>query len=302
MRKLFRRTWLILTAPFRFIVRIFQNIFHWFQIRYQRIKEFFAFEEEDTPLPDAFAKTVQNPQGLLEHLNALRKHLVRATLAMVITTAFSFALVRDIMEFLARPLEGGLDALKAIEVTENVGTVMRVALLAGFALAFPYIILEIWLFVAPGLSRRSRWMGLLAIPIAALLFISGMAFAYYIMLPVALPFLFNFMGLTTEARPASYFNFITSVLFWIGLSFQFPLASYVLADFGVIKYQTLIQQWRVSLVIIAIIAAAVTPTVDPVNMSVVMLPMVVLYFFSIAMAFVAQRTRMTRLNNVNAGL
>lgn len=291
MRKFLRATWRFITAPFRFIGWIIRSISRILSQATRKVKNFFTEEVEDTPISDTFAKSIENPMDLLYHLDALRKHLVRSVLALMITTSITFTFIRQILEFLSRPLEGGLQALKAIEVTENIGTVMRVSLLSGFALAFPYIITELWLFIAPGLQPRSRRTGILAIPIAILLFICGMAFTYFVMLPVALPFLFNFMGLSTEARPSSYFNFVSGILFWIGLAFEFPLAAYIMADFGIIRARALAEQWRVAIVVIAVLAAAITPTVDPVNMALVMGPMILLYFLSIALAFLAQRGR-----------
>lgn len=289
MRNFLKVIWSIITAPFRFVFWAIKRIYTWQRNLWGNIIQFFVYEPEDDPLPDAFAKTIENPIGLLEHLDALRKHLFRGVLALAITTAFSFTFIRQIMEFLATPLDTGLEGLKAIDVTENVGTVMRVSLLSGFAIAFPYVALEIWLFIGPGVSRRSRLFGLLGIPIATLFFISGMAFAFFVLLPVALPFLFNFMGLTTEARPASYFNFVTSILFWIGASFEFPLVIYILASLGLINGRSLALQWRIAIVIIAVIAAVITPTIDPVTMALTMAPMILLYFISVILAFIAQR-------------
>lgn len=279
-----RRT---ITAPFRFV----KNIGKRFSSTWQGFHEFFTEEPEDTPLPDAFAKTVENPMGILVHLDILRQHLLRSVVYLIITTALSFTFSLQIMEFLARPLEGGLDTLRAIEITESIGTVMKVSLLAGFAIAFPFIALELWLFIAPGVSRHSRILGLLAIPIATLFFIGGMAFAYYVMMPVALPFLLGFMGLETIPRPYSYFNFTTSLLFWIGAAFEFPLVIYILANMGIVNSKMLFQQWRLAVVIISIVSAMITPTLDPVNMALVMAPMILLYFFSIGLAKIAQRGR-----------
>jgi sec-independent protein translocase protein TatC len=83
-------------------------------------------------------------------------------------------------------------------------------------------------------------------------------------------------------------------LFWIGVTFEFPLAIYVLASLGLVKAKTLATQWRLAIVVIAVLAAAITPTVDPVNMGLVMAPMVVLYFFSIFLARLAQRGRQAK--------
>ncbi len=224
----------------------------------------------------------------------LRKHLFRAVLAIFITSGLAFLFVHQIMTFLAAPMPGGIEKLVAIDPTENVGTVMRVTLLSGFTIALPYIIFEIWLFIAPALRVRSRVKGLIAIPTAILLFGGGMAFTFFIMLPVALPFLFNFKGLVTQPRPSSYYNFVTSIMFWIGLSFEFPLVIYLLASLGLIKAKQLASQWKIAIVIIAVVAAIITPTVDPFNMGIVMLPMIVLYFISIGLAYFAQRNRVTK--------
>ena len=99
------------------------------------------------------------------------------------------------------------------------------------------------------------------------------------------------MGLTTQPRPSSYYNFVTLIMFWIGVTFEFPLAIYLLASMGIVKAKALASQWRIAIVIIAVLAAIITPTVDPVNMGLVMAPMIVLYFISIGLAYFAQRNR-----------
>ena len=292
MRRLFHTIWKIITVPFRFVIWIVQSIINTLKKGSQNIASYLKDEEvDDAPIGETLATTIENPAALLPHINALRKHLFRALIAVIITTALSFLFVRDILSYLATPMAGGIQDLVAIDVTENIGTVMRVTLLSGFTIALPYIIFEIWLFIAPALKVSSRIKGLIAIPAALILFVGGLAFAFFIMLPTALPFLFNFMGLTTQPRPSSYYNFVTTILFWIGVTFEFPLVIYLLANLGLIKAKALATQWRIAIVIIAVIAAAITPTVDPVNMGLVMIPMIVLYFISIGLAFIAQRSR-----------
>jgi len=209
----------------------------------------------------------------------------------------SFVFTQDIINFLAEPV-GGLDKLKAIEVTETIGVFMRVALFSGIALAIPYIAFELWLFAAPGLKPRERKMGLAGIPLATIFFLGGAAFTFYLMLPAALPFLGNFLGIQTELRPQSYFSFVTGLMFWLGVSFEFPLVIYVLTAIGLIQPAILSQQWRLAIVIIAIVAAAVTPTVDPVNQGLVMAPMILLYFVSIGLSYIAYAGR--KRNNLEA--
>ena len=284
-----RRFFYFITTPFRFIFKLIRSIIHWFITRIRGIVFFFTHEIEDSPLPDALAKAVQNPQGIFENLNDLRKHLIRMVLAVALTTGLSLVFNHQILTSLSAPLPGGLESLVAIEVTEPIGTVMRVALLSGFALAFPYIAFEVWWFMAPGLHVTSRRWSLLAIPISVLFFLGGMAFSFYVLLPAALPFMLNFMGIATIPRPSNYIVFVTGLMFWIGVAFEFPLVIFLLAKLRLVSARQLIQQWRLAIVIIAVIAAMVTPTVDPVNMALVMGPLIVLYFLSIGLAKIARR-------------
>ena len=289
MRKFLRGLWRVITFPFRAIWWIITLPFR----GVRSAKRFMATEPEEHPLGDVFVDLAQNPQSremFWEQVEALRAHLLRAVLGIVIGVGIAFAFTQQLVNFLAVPI-GGLSHLKAIEVTESVGVFMKVALLAGVAVSLPYVAFEFWLFAAPGLRPRERWFGLIGIPLAAIFFIGGMAFTYYMLLPSALPFLLNFLGIQAQVRPQSYFDFVTGLLFWIGIAFEFPLVIYVLTAMGFIKPHILARQWRIAVVIIAIMAAAITPTVDPVNMGLVMLPMILLYFISIGLSYMAYSGR-----------
>ncbi len=275
----------VITAPIRLITWPFRAL-----------RRFIEYEAEDSSASDLISRTLQNPSALLDHLVALRGHLVRSVIAMLITTTASFTFANRVLEWLAIPV-GGIDKLQAIEVTETVAAFMRVSLLSGFVLAFPYIWLEFFSFINPGLKRRERVFLLIVLPFAALLFVAGLAFAYYIMLPAALDFLLDFMGIVTVPRPANYIRFVTGLMFWIGVSFQFPLIIYTLAAIGFVRARTLWEGWRIAVVGIAVLAAAVTPTVDPVNMGLVMAPMVVLYLIGVVLAAIAERGRRRRMQS-----
>ncbi len=290
MRNLLKNIWFVITLPFLILRWIARYLFQWCRNTSQTIHFLLTEEEEDLPIEETLTKTIQNPSGIFDHIDALRKHIFRALIFLVITTSISFLYTAQIIDFLAKPV-GGLQKLVAIDVTEPIGVFMRVALLTGFTIALPYIIFELWLFVAPGLKKRTRFGSLVTIPIATALFFSGMAFAYFVLLPVGIPWLTQVMGIRTEVRPSSYVQFVTTVLFWIGLAFEFPLIVYFLALVGLVRANALLEQWRFAVVIIAILAATITPTVDPINMSLVMLPMVTLYFISIGLAYLAERTR-----------
>ncbi|HTX78716.1 MAG TPA: twin-arginine translocase subunit TatC [Longilinea sp.] len=223
-----------------------------------------------------------------DHVEELRRRLIVAMIALAVTTMISFAFADKIIALLTIPI-GGPDKLQAIEVTENVTVFMKVSLLSGFLLALPVILYELMAFIIPGLKPSERRWLILGIFFATLMFALGVAFAYLVMLPNALPFLLNFLNIPTSPRPSSYFDFVTGLLFWIGASFQTPLIIFILARFGVVKGSDLLKYWRVAIVVIAIVAAVVTPTPDPVNMSILMAPLIVLYFLSVLLAFLAQR-------------
>jgi sec-independent protein translocase protein TatC len=290
MRKFFSGLWWLVTAPFRLLWWIISFPFR----SYRQIREFLTYEPEEHNLVDVLSTTISDKdirQSLWDHVEDLRKHLLRSLLALSLAVGVSFIFTQPLIEYLARPV-GGLDTLRAIEVTESIGVFMKVALLSGLALSLPYIAFEFWFFAAPGLKPRSRSFGLIAIPVATLLFLLGMAFAYYVMMPAALQFLLDFMGIQAELRPASYFSFVTGVMFWIGISFEFPLVIYALTSIGFIKPKVLAEHWRLAIIIIAVLAAAITPTVDPVNMALVMGPMTLLYFVSIGLSKIAYRGRL----------
>jgi sec-independent protein translocase protein TatC len=225
---------------------------------------------------------------LLSHLEELRQRIFKAFAALALTTAISFIFAPQLIDFLAQPI-GGSQALVSIEVTENIAIFMRVSLLCGITLGIPVIFYQALRFILPGLKQNERTWLLIVLPAASLLFLSGVAFAWVVLLPVAVPFLVNFLGIPTQVRPSNYFEFITRIMFWMGLSFEMPLVVFILAKLKFVNSKQLIGSWRYALVAAAVIAAAITPTIDPINMMLVMLPLIGLYIISIILAIIAGR-------------
>ncbi|HLF75619.1 MAG TPA: twin-arginine translocase subunit TatC [Anaerolineales bacterium] len=292
MTRFFRALWRAITFPFRLV---FSLLTFPFRIT-RRISRFLNTEPEDHPLIDTFsslASEEQARQSFWDHIEELRAHLLRIVIALAVGVGISFSFTVSLMEYLARPV-GGLDNLQAIQVTEELGVFMRVALMSGIAIMLPYIAFELWLFAAPGLRAKERKFTLLGIPLATLLFLGGMAFTYFLLLPTALPFLGGFTSISQFWTARDYFGFVTGLMLWIGLFFEFPLVIYMLTSVGFVKPEILAHQWRLAIVIIAIMAAAVTPTIDPVNMALVMLPMGLLYFVSIGLSYIADAGRKRR--------
>ncbi len=224
------------------------------------------------------------------HIEDLRWHLFRMLGGIAIAVGVSFYFTVPFMDYLAQPV-GGLTNLQAIEVTEEIGVFMRVALTSGITVSLPYIAFELWWFAAKGLTAREKRFSLLAIPSASILFVVGLGLTHYLLIPAALPFLGGFTDIAQFWTAKEYFGFITGLMLWIGLFCEFPLVVFVLAYLNLISPKVLAQQWRLAIVVIAVLAAAVTPTIDPVNMGLVMLPMVLLYFASVGLGYFAAALR-----------
>jgi len=294
MKKFFIALWRVITFPFWLIY----NLLAWpFRIIGRSLK-FLNTEVEDRPILDTFS-TLASEEGarasIWDHVESLRMHLFRILIGLAIGVGISFYFAIPLMQYMAEPV-GGLPKLQAIQVTEEIGVFMRVALTSGIALMLPYIAFEIWLFAAPGLTSREKKNTLFGIPIATVLFLSGMAFTFYVLLPSALPFLGGFTEIAQNWTAGEYFSFITGLMIWIGIFFEFPLIIYLLTSVGIVQPVMLRKQWRLAIVIIAVMAAAVTPTVDPVNMALVMLPMSLLYFISIGLSYIAYAGRRKKLS------
>lgn len=239
---------------------------------------------------------------ILSHLNELRIRLTWALVSLAVMTVISISFTRPLLEFLIAPYVAQAEAtpgdttdtggrLQILRPTEGIETYFKVALVSGAILAMPLILYQVWLFVAPGLEKHEKRYVYLFIPSGTLLFLIGVFFAWSVLIPAAVGFLASFMPTIFAAdwTAQEYIGFTTSFLFWIGVSFEMPLIIYVLSRVGIISAHTLREQWRAAIVIIAILAAAVTPSIDPVTMMLTMVPLIILYVLSIFLATIGQR-------------
>jgi sec-independent protein translocase protein TatC len=224
---------------------------------------------------------------IMGHLRELRNVLIKCAVVLLITSAISLVFTTQILQFLIAPY-GSI--LETIDPTENVTTYFRVALVSGAVLAMPFLVYFIWSFIAPGLEQKEKRYVRFIVPGATFLFILGVAFAWAIMLPAAIGFLSSFEPdiFKTSWRAAAYIPFVTSLMFWIGVAFELPLIVFFLAKLKIVTAKQLLSWWRFAIVGAAIVAALITPTVDPFNMALVMGPLVFLYFLSIALAKIAR--------------
>jgi sec-independent protein translocase protein TatC len=233
---------------------------------------------------------------LMEHLQELRYRVFVSSIAIVLGLGVSAIFADDVIKFLEDPAKDRAPSgfqFQFLDPFENFVTYFKVALLGGLIIAMPVIVYQMLRFIAPGLrGNERRWLYGTVVG-ATGLFLTGVAFAYYVALPPALDFLLNFNNDLAQPniRLSSYIDFVTRLLFWIGVSFETPIIVMFLGKLGIVSAGRMLSWWRYAIVLISIIAAVITPTVDPVTMSLVMAPMIVLYFLGIGLAFIVQPKR-----------
>ena len=225
---------------------------------------------------------------VLEHLQELRRRLIITAAALLLGTVASAIVTQPLLHWLTQPAKDQVENLEIIftEPLEYWGTYFRVALLGGLALAMPVIVYEVLAFVGPGLTRAERrWLYPIVVG-ATVSFLGGAAFAYYVMLPPALKFLLGFGSDVANPfiRVGSYINFVTRMMLVSGLVFELPLFVMGLAKIGVVRSRRLLGWWRQAFILAFVVAAIVTPSIDPITQSLVAGPIIVLYFLGIVLA------------------
>jgi sec-independent protein translocase protein TatC len=247
------------------------------------------------PEPEPLEQEINDGEGarmgFWDHLEELRQRLFKAVLALVLGTVVGVIFATPVLEYLQRPYG---DQFTVLGPTGGVVAYFRVSLLVGAIIAIPIITYQLLAFIVPGLTSKERRFLILSIPPITILFLVGVAFAWGVLIPPALDFLKNFQSNLFKAEWTAdlYLGFVTSLLFWMGVAFETPLVFFVMSILGLVTTRPLIKNWRIAIVGAAAASAVITPTVDPINMMLVMGPLMVLYLFSILL--VAIGTRMNR--------
>lgn len=248
------------------------------------------------PAPDPLEEGHELQMGFFEHLDELRKRLTWAILALVIGTTISFFFTSPVLKFIQVPYCQAVPEMESCRLqtlgpTENIISYFRVSLMMGGILAIPVITYQLLMFIMPGLTKRERRYVLTSMPAITFLFLIGVAFAWFIMIPPALDFLQSFEAdiFRPEWTAELYLAFVTALVFWMGVAFETPLVFFVLSLLGLVGPRLLLKNWRIAIVISAIAAAIITPTVDPVNMFLVMGPLLTLYTLSILLVAIGRR-------------
>lgn len=217
------------------------------------------------------------------HFSALRKALVYSILALAAGTMISMSFLREIWTFLLAPMPAGAShVLHNLKPSDALLADFKVSLWAGGVLSSPVIFWQLWLFLAPALFRNQQktvfWTSFLSV----LFFLFGTAFAYVVVIPLCLAFFYGYSkGLSDPTwTQESYLDFVINFLLTFGLVFQIPVASQLLARFGLLQSSFLVGQWRIVVILIFIIAALLSPP-DLLSQFLIAIPMLFLYMISI---------------------
>jgi sec-independent protein translocase protein TatC len=228
--------------------------------------------------------------SFLEHLDELRKRIVASLIGVALGVLASFAFINHIVNFLLKPTQQVLPAGSRMIYTqpgEAFGLYIQVSLIAGVVLAAPWIMYQVWLFIAPGLYANEKRLAIPFVALGTLGFISGTLVNHYLTFPFMMRFFasFNTADLVFMPRLEDVFDLYTKMLIGMGLVFQMPMVVYTLAKLRMVTARFLLKHFKYAFLIIFIVAAVITPTGDMVTQAIFAAPMVALYVLSIFIAW-----------------
>lgn len=221
---------------------------------------------------------------LIEHLEEFRSRLFKVALAFVVACIVTWIFRSQIFEWLLDP--ANLEKLTFMGPAQGLMTDVKLSLFSAFLLTVPVVIYHAWMFVAPAVGEVGRAFTYVIVTLSSLLFLAGVAFGYYAILPVGLQFLLNYESDRFEAllTADTYLPFITRTLLAAGIVFELPAATYVGAKLGLITAPVLRRFRKHALIVNAVVAAALTPSPDPFSMILMAIPLAVMYELSIIIA------------------
>jgi sec-independent protein translocase protein TatC len=245
--------------------------------------------------PSAYDQAHQRRMTLLQHLGELRTRILRSLLWVSLAACAAYFFNGRIYDFLLLPLHTAAPGLKLnyFNATEPFIVTIRLAVTAGVVVAAPLVLAELWGFIAPALTARERRAVAPILPVVFGLFLAGVAFVYYVLLPVSIGFL---IGLARpDIQPTldqqQYFGLVTALCLTGGVLFELPAVLGLLGLLGLVTPDFLWRNVGYALVVLMTLAAIITPTGDAFNMMVLTAPLMVLYIASIGVVWAVQRGR-----------
>lgn len=241
--------------------------------------------------------------SFFDHLVELRKRLISALAAVGLGMVVGLVLSKHFIDFIIQPMQVALranhldDKLYYTSPAGYISLVINLGLYLGIVLAMPWVLYQIWLFVAPGLYKHERRAVSSFIISAMSLFLCGIAFGYFVMIPQVLTFIVGFAN-DGPIKPLisinEYFDLILIVLVGLGIIFELPVVIFILSLFGIVTPRFLLRNFRYAMLLITVAAAIVTPTPDATTMLIFMAPMILLYFVGVFVSYAVIRRKRAR--------
>lgn len=231
--------------------------------------------------------------AFLDHLDELRKRLVRSVIYLFVAFLACLFFYDKIYELIARPIHLATGSRLAVTgLTEAIGIYLKMSALVGVFLASPLILHQVWLFISPGLYRKEKKYVVPFLLSSTVLFIAGGAFGYFVALPKSLTFLVEFSKNFNQLFTAKdYFGFAALIILGMGGVFQIPVLVGFLSMFGLVTPRFMIRNLRYAVLVIAILAAVISPGTDLMSQFIFAAPMLILYIVSIGVAWVFKSRR-----------
>jgi len=228
--------------------------------------------------------------SFLEHLDELRKRIVQSCLGVAVGILVSFAFINAIVNFILTPTWKVLPTGSRMIYTqpgEAFGLYIQISLIMGVVIAAPWIIYQVWLFIAPGLYANEKRLAIPFVTLGTAGFLGGTVFNHYIIFPFMMKFFasFNTPDLVFMPRLEDVFDLYTKMLLGMGLVFQMPTLIYFLAKMRLVTARFLLKNFKYAVLVIFIVAAVITPTGDMITQTIFAAPMLGLYLLSIVIAW-----------------
>lgn len=256
-------------------------------------------QQSDVPPPiTPLEEEAGGKMSFFDHLTDLRKRIINSAIAIAAGAAIGVTVSDKVAAFIVGPMQEALrarhleDKLIYTSPTGYFNLIITLGIYIGVVLAAPVVLHQVWMFIAPGLYKHERRAVMTFIFSSLFLFLAGIAFGYYVMLPYVLNFLIGFQGpIVPLISINEYFDFILIVLLGLGIIFELPVLIFFLALFGIVTPRFLWKNVRYAILVIAVVAAIITPSPDATTMLVFMAPMVGLYFLGIGVAALVVRRK-----------
>jgi sec-independent protein translocase protein TatC len=248
-----------------------------------------------SPFGDHDEEPGEGRMTFLEHLDELRKRITHAVGGLLVGFILSFTFINYVFDVVYLRLTEAVPGGKLVytEPAEMFFLWIKIAALAGVLIASPYIMLQVWLFIAPGLYAKEKKLAIPFVVTSSALFIGGAAFSHYVVFPAAWQFFAGFSNEYIEFLPRvdPVFGMYVKLMLALGFTFQLPVLMFVLARLGIVTAGWLLKNFKYAVLLIFITAAVVTPDGNPVTQLLVGGPMVVLYLFGIAAAWLFGKSK-----------